>query len=54
LWAKTHTHFSPPVDLILVDTANPYVEGDTQGQITQYGKSKDKRYNRRLLSIVLG
>jgi len=51
LWDKTRGLFNPAVDLVLVDTTNTYVEGDTRGELAQHGKSKDRRYDRRLLSI---
>ncbi|MHB1937972.1 MAG: IS1634 family transposase [Acidobacteriaceae bacterium] len=51
LWQKTRGLFNPAVDLVLVDTTNTYVEGDTRGDLAQYGKSKERRYDRRLLSI---
>ena len=51
LWEKTRGLFNPTLDLVLVDTTNTYVEGDTRGQLAQYGKSKERRYDRRLLSI---
>lgn len=51
LWEKTRSPFSSSVDLVLADTTNTYVEGETRGDLAQFGKSKDKRYDRRLLSI---
>ncbi|MHB1506020.1 MAG: IS1634 family transposase, partial [Sulfobacillus sp.] len=51
LWQKTRGLFNPAVDLVLVDTTNTYVEGETRGDLAQFGKSKDRRYDRRLLSI---
>jgi len=51
LWDNTRSLFEPAVDLVLVDTTNTYVEGDTRGDLAQFGKSKEKRYDRRLLSV---
>lgn len=51
LWHKTRGLFNPAVDLVLVDTTNTTVEGQTRGELAQFGKSKDKRCDRRLLSI---
>ena len=51
LWDRTRSLFDPTVDLVLVDTTNTYVEGDTIGDLAQFGKSKEGRYNKRLLSI---
>jgi hypothetical protein len=51
LWARTRTLFSPPLDLVLMDTTNTYVQGVTRGRLAQFGHSKDKRFDRRLISV---
>src|SRR5579875_442768 len=51
LWERRRRLFSSDVDLVLVDTTNTYVEGATKGRLAQFGKGKDKRYDKRLITL---
>ncbi|MDA8346613.1 MAG: IS1634 family transposase [Thermaerobacter sp.] len=53
LWNRTQQLFAPVLDLVLMDTTNTYFHGQTRGALAQYGKSKEKRYDRRLISVGL-
>jgi len=53
LWNRTQELFAPQVDLVLMDTTNSYFHGATRGALAHYGKSKEKRYDRPLVSIGL-
>jgi len=53
LWNRTQELFAPKVDLVLMDTTNTYFHGKTRGTLPRYGKSKEKRYDRPLVSIGL-
>ena len=53
LWNRTQELFAPQVDLVLMDTTNAYFHGATRGTLARYGKSKEKRYDRPLVSIGL-
>jgi len=53
LWNRTQELFAPEVDLVLLDTTNSYFHGPTRGQLAQFGPSKEKRFDRRLVSIGL-
>jgi hypothetical protein len=50
-WARVRTIWNPSVDLVLVDTTNTYVHGGEHASLAQYGKSKDKRYDRKIVSV---
>ncbi|MCL6596985.1 MAG: hypothetical protein K6V73_12385 [Firmicutes bacterium] len=52
-WGRVRTIFRPSVDLVLVDTTNTYLYGGERASLAQYGKSKEKRYDRRLVSVGL-
>jgi hypothetical protein len=51
LWNRNQELFAPEIDLVLMDTTNTYFTGPTIGTLAQFGKSKEKRYDRRLVSI---
>ena len=53
VWTQVRSMFHPNVDLVLMDTTNTYVHGPTRGKLAQSGKSKEKRYDRRLVSVGL-
>ena len=53
LWNRTQELFAPVLDLVLMDTTNTYFHGETRGDLAQYGKGKDKRYDRRLVAVGL-
>ena len=53
LWNRNQELFAPEIDLVLMDTTNAYFTGPTIGTLAQFGKSKEKRYDRRLVSIGL-
>ena len=53
LWNRNQELFAPEIDLVLMDTTNIYFTGRTLGTLAQFGKSKEKRYDRRLVSIGL-
>ena len=53
LWNRNQELFTPELDLVLLDTTNTYVHGRTRGRFAQFGPSKEKRFDRRLVSIGL-
>lgn len=53
LWNRNQELFAPELDLVLLDTTNTYVHGRTRGRLAQFGPSKEKRFDRRLVSIGL-
>ena len=53
LWNRNQELFAPEIDLVLMDTTNTYFMGPTLGTLAQFGRSKEKQYHRRLVSIGL-
>jgi hypothetical protein len=53
VWTQVRSMFHPEVDLVLIDTTNAYVHGRGHGRLAQFGRSTDKRYDRRLVPIGL-
>ena len=52
-WGRVRTIWNPSVDLVLVDTTNTYLYGGKRASLAQYGKSKEKRYDRKIVSVGL-
>jgi hypothetical protein len=53
VWKNARDLLRPTVDLVLADTTNTYFHGTTRGSLAQFGKSKERRYDRRLVSLGL-
>ena len=53
LWNRTLDLFALDLDLVLMDTTNVYFHGETAGDLAQFGHSKEKRFDKRLVSIAL-
>ena len=52
-WGRVRTIWNPCVDLVLTDTTNTYLYGGKHASLAQYGKSKEKRYDRKIVSVGL-
>jgi hypothetical protein len=52
-WGRVRTIWNPALDLVLTDTTNTYLYGGKHVSLAQYGKSKEKRYDRKIVSIGL-
>ena len=52
-WGRVRTIWDPSVDLVLVDTTNTYLYGGKRASLAQYGKSKEKRYDKKIVSVGL-
>ena len=50
-WGRVRTIWNPAVDLVLTDTTNTYLYGGDHASLAQYGKSKEKRYDRKIVSV---
>lgn len=53
LWNRTVNLFSLDLDLVLMDTTNVYFHGETADELARFGHSKEKRFDKRLVSIAL-
>ena len=52
-WGRVRTIWNPSLDLVLVDTTNTYLYGGKRASLAQYGKSKEKRYDKKIVSVGL-
>ena len=53
LFWKTRTLFNRKVDIIFYDTSSTYVEGAGDGELLEYGYSRDRRDDRKQIIVCL-